>query len=145
MKLSTSILAVAAMAATTSAFSSPRSRKTSSVQLQMSDQAIKGGDKSQSLPWLDRPEALDGTYQGDVGFDPLGFAKNKEDLRLYRESEIKHAVSLRKRISWKNDMQMLAIVHFMSSHGSISLTLSCFSRPAPGYVGSRWMARFGTL
>ena len=46
--------------------------------------------KSQSLPFMDRPFALDGTMVGDVGFDPLGFAKTKEDLFNYREAEIKH-------------------------------------------------------
>lgn len=46
--------------------------------------------KSQSLPFMDRPTALDGTLAGDVGFDPLGFAKTKDDLIRYREAEIKH-------------------------------------------------------
>lgn len=45
---------------------------------------------SQSLPWMECPPALDGTLAGDVGFDPLGFAKNKEDLIKYREAEVKH-------------------------------------------------------
>jgi len=48
-------------------------------------------DKSKSIPFLDRPPALDGTLAGDVGFDPLGFAKTKDDLLKYREAEIKHA------------------------------------------------------
>ena len=30
-------------------------------------------DRSQSMPFLSRPPALDGTMAGDVGFDPLGF------------------------------------------------------------------------
>merc|ERR1712222_304958 len=46
--------------------------------------------KSQSLPFMDRPTALDGTLAGDVGFDPLGFAKTKDDVIRYREAEIKH-------------------------------------------------------
>jgi Chlorophyll A-B binding protein len=45
---------------------------------------------SQSLPFLQRPTALDGSLVGDVGFDPLGFAKTKADLVNYREAEIKH-------------------------------------------------------
>jgi hypothetical protein len=48
-------------------------------------------EKSQSIPFLDRPPALDGSLAGDVGFDPLGFAKTSEDLMKYREAEIKHA------------------------------------------------------
>jgi len=46
---------------------------------------------SQSLPFLLRPAALTGELAGDVGFDPLGFAKNKEDLVNFREAEIKHS------------------------------------------------------
>lgn len=90
MKFSNVVFSVAAMAASSSAFTAPKTPSTM-TSLKMSDKALDS--KSQSMPWLDRPEALDGTYQGDVGFDPLGFAKNKEDLRLYREAEIKHAVS----------------------------------------------------
>lgn len=47
-------------------------------------------EMSESLPFMMRPPALDGTMVGDVGFDPLGFAKTKEDLVNYREAEIKH-------------------------------------------------------
>merc|ERR1719443_1601526 len=46
--------------------------------------------QSASITFLARPAALDGTMVGDVGFDPLGFAKSKEDLANYREAEIKH-------------------------------------------------------
>lgn len=46
---------------------------------------------SQALPFMERPAALDGSLVGDVGFDPLGFAKTKDDLLNYREAEIKHA------------------------------------------------------
>jgi hypothetical protein len=46
---------------------------------------------SESIPFMMRPPALDGSLVGDVGFDPLGFAKSKADLLNYREAEIKHA------------------------------------------------------
>lgn len=46
---------------------------------------------SKSLPFLERPIALDGTYAGDVGFDPLNFAKDDNWLFNMREAEIKHA------------------------------------------------------
>eukprot|EP00526_Cylindrotheca_closterium_P015933 CAMPEP_0113642848 /NCGR_PEP_ID=MMETSP0017_2-20120614/22513_1 /TAXON_ID=2856 /ORGANISM="Cylindrotheca closterium" /LENGTH=269 /DNA_ID=CAMNT_0000554299 /DNA_START=25 /DNA_END=834 /DNA_ORIENTATION=- /assembly_acc=CAM_ASM_000147 len=46
---------------------------------------------SKAIPFLPRPEALDGSLVGDVGFDPLGFSKTKEDLWNNREAEIKHA------------------------------------------------------
>ncbi|KAL3918952.1 MAG: hypothetical protein SGILL_003998, partial [Bacillariaceae sp.] len=48
-------------------------------------------DMSQSLPFMERPSALDGSLAGDVGFDPLGFAKDTSALMNYREAEIKHA------------------------------------------------------
>ena len=50
----------------------------------------KQPEMSESLPFMMRPPALDGTMVGDVGFDPFGFAKTKEDLMNYREAEIKH-------------------------------------------------------
>jgi Chlorophyll A-B binding protein len=46
---------------------------------------------STSMPFMARPAALDGSMAGDVGFDPLGFAKSEQDLMNYREAEIKHA------------------------------------------------------
>ena len=48
-------------------------------------------EMSMSLPFMARPAALDGSMAGDVGFDPLGFAKSEQDLMNYREAEIKHA------------------------------------------------------
>lgn len=46
---------------------------------------------SLALPFAARPVGLD-SYKmtGDRGFDPLGFAKNKDDLMKYRSAEIKH-------------------------------------------------------
>ena len=46
---------------------------------------------STSIPFLSRPDPLTGELAGDVGFDPLGLAKNREGLFEYREAEIKHA------------------------------------------------------
>uniref|UniRef100_A0A7S4JV13 Plastid light harvesting protein n=1 Tax=Odontella aurita TaxID=265563 RepID=A0A7S4JV13_9STRA len=46
---------------------------------------------SQSMPFMERPAALTGAIAGDVGFDPLGFAKSESDLMNYREAEVKHA------------------------------------------------------
>jgi hypothetical protein len=36
------------------------------------------------------PRVLDGSLLGDVGFDPLGFSKNKNTLLWMREAELKH-------------------------------------------------------
>jgi len=46
---------------------------------------------SQSIPFLLRPKELKQELAGDVGFDPLNFAKNRESLYEYREAEVKHA------------------------------------------------------
>ena len=46
---------------------------------------------SQSLPFLERPQYLTGSYAGDVGFDPLNFAQGEGELFNYREAEIKHS------------------------------------------------------
>eukprot|EP00536_Pseudo-nitzschia_multiseries_P003641 jgi/Psemu1/236854/estExt_Genewise1.C_570035 len=46
---------------------------------------------SASLPFLKRPEMLDGTLPGDRGFDPFNFASDPAALTWYRDSEIKHA------------------------------------------------------
>ncbi len=43
------------------------------------------------FPMLLSPAALDGTLAGDVGFDPLGFSKDKPTLFRMREAEIKHS------------------------------------------------------
>ncbi|KAH8050071.1 chlorophyll A-B binding protein [Aureococcus anophagefferens] len=40
---------------------------------------------SEALPFMEKPEALDGTYAGDVGFDPLASRRSST-----REAEIKH-------------------------------------------------------
>eukprot|EP00977_Amphora_coffeiformis_P010508 scaffold2476_cov193-Amphora_coffeaeformis.AAC.3 len=47
---------------------------------------------SPAIPFLECPPVLvDCTMAGNVGFDPLGFAKTEEDLMVMRESEIRHA------------------------------------------------------
>lgn len=45
---------------------------------------------SKAIPFLKRPPVLTEALAGDVGFDPLGLAKNEETLWAYREAEIKH-------------------------------------------------------
>ena len=37
------------------------------------------------------PKTLDGSLAGDVGFDPIGFAKVKKTLFWMREAELKHS------------------------------------------------------
>lgn len=56
---------------------------------------------SKSIPFLARPKELTLELAGDVGFDPLGLAKNRELLFEYREAEIKHArLAMLAAIGW---------------------------------------------
>lgn len=59
--------------------------------LYVKDETRKAPRQAQWFPMLLSPVALDGAFAGDVGFDPLGFAKDKETLDYFREAEIKHA------------------------------------------------------
>ena len=47
------------------------------------------GPRSESVPFLARPAALDGSMVGDAGFDPLGLA-TASNLERMREAEVKH-------------------------------------------------------
>jgi hypothetical protein len=97
MKFSISAIILASTMSATSAFMAPTSRSAAPA-LRMSDETIETPSSppeepqmSQSLPFMARPAALDGSMAGDAGFDPLGFAKNNDDLMKYREAEIKHS------------------------------------------------------
>mmetsp|Transcript_6391 Transcript_6391/g.8926 ORF Transcript_6391/g.8926 Transcript_6391/m.8926 type:complete len:271 (+) Transcript_6391:83-895(+) len=50
----------------------------------------KAPRQAQWFPMLLSPSPLDGSFAGDVGFDPIGFSKDKETLYKMREAEIKH-------------------------------------------------------
>jgi len=45
---------------------------------------------SKSIPFLPRPEKLDGTMAGDKGFDPMGLSEIQNDLNYARWAELKH-------------------------------------------------------
>jgi len=61
-----------------------------------------GKKMSESIPFLNCPSVLmNCELAGNVGFDPLGLAKNKELLWEYREAEIKHArLAMLAAIGW---------------------------------------------
>ena len=61
------------------------------VELKRASPAKRGPVPSRSIPFLTCNPLLDGELAGDVGFDPLNFAKNKEALWEFREAEVKHA------------------------------------------------------
>lgn len=54
-------------------------------------QERKAPREAEWFPFLLSPPALDGTYAGDVGFDPLGFSKDKATLVRMRDAELKHS------------------------------------------------------
>lgn len=47
-------------------------------------------EMSIAVPFLKRPNKLDGSHAGDVGFDPLGLSESN-DLYVMMEAEIRHA------------------------------------------------------
>merc|ERR1719440_478246 len=45
---------------------------------------------SKALPFLKRPDLLDMTMAGDVGFDPLNICNSPDRLKFMRDAEVKH-------------------------------------------------------
>mmetsp|Transcript_11958 Transcript_11958/g.17426 ORF Transcript_11958/g.17426 Transcript_11958/m.17426 type:complete len:231 (+) Transcript_11958:102-794(+) len=89
MKLSM-ISAFLASCGVASAFAPSAKMATRTTAMQMADK--NNDDMSQALPFAPRPKLLDGSFPGDVGFDPFGFAgADKASLTYMREAEIKHA------------------------------------------------------
>jgi hypothetical protein len=89
-----SAAALVALVGTASAFSTSSVKRASLTAMKESvleEPVTVLPTQSQALPFMARPAALTGEMVGDVGFDPLGFAKTSEDLMNYREAEIKHA------------------------------------------------------
>lgn len=83
------LLSTALLIGTTSAFSP--STNNGRLITSLKADAI---EKSQALPFLNRPPLLDGSMAGDVGFDPLGLSEIDDvgvDLYWLREAEVKHA------------------------------------------------------
>lgn len=71
---------------------------------------------SQSIPFLARPKELKLEMAGDVGFDPLGFATNRDLLMEYREAEIKHSrLAMLAAIGWPAselyDVKVATLLH----------------------------------
>mmetsp|Transcript_5464 Transcript_5464/g.11175 ORF Transcript_5464/g.11175 Transcript_5464/m.11175 type:complete len:197 (-) Transcript_5464:98-688(-) len=52
--------------------------------------ALNAEEMSKSIPFLVRPDKLDGSMPGDMGFDPMRLSDIQTDLKYARWSEIKH-------------------------------------------------------
>ena len=90
--MKTSCLSTAlAFLATTEAFQSNPLSKSRAASSILYSEAPNEIIYSKSMPFMERPVALDGTYAGDVGFDPLNFSQDEKMLMNMREAEIKHA------------------------------------------------------
>jgi light-harvesting complex I chlorophyll a/b binding protein 1 len=69
---------------------------------------LNAEEMSRSIPFLVRPDKLDGSVPGDMGFDPMRLSDIQTDLNYARWAEIKHG-----RIC------MLAIVGILTQQAGI--------------------------
>eukprot|EP00545_Synedropsis_sp_CCMP1620_P010359 CAMPEP_0119002776 /NCGR_PEP_ID=MMETSP1176-20130426/114_1 /TAXON_ID=265551 /ORGANISM="Synedropsis recta cf, Strain CCMP1620" /LENGTH=198 /DNA_ID=CAMNT_0006954299 /DNA_START=45 /DNA_END=641 /DNA_ORIENTATION=- len=104
------IALLSALVASASAFAPAQQAARTGVAL--------NAEMSKSIPFLTRPEKLDGSMPGDMGFDPMGLSEIQTDLNYARWAELKHG-----RIS------MLAIVGLVAQSSGIHL-------PGDAYVNS---------
>eukprot|EP00960_Hanusia_phi_P044563 756709-Hanusia_phi.AAC.8 len=90
--------------------------------------------KSKAMPFLSRPEKLDGSMPGDVGFDPLGIS-NYFDLKWMRESELKHGRIC--MLAWTGCLvqQLQEVIHLPGDAFSKKLALDAWaSAPRGGMI-----------
>mmetsp|Transcript_22767 Transcript_22767/g.36916 ORF Transcript_22767/g.36916 Transcript_22767/m.36916 type:complete len:201 (-) Transcript_22767:695-1297(-) len=52
--------------------------------------SLNAEEMSKSIPFLVRPEKLDGSMPGDMGFDPMRLSDIQTDLNYARWAELKH-------------------------------------------------------
>jgi len=52
--------------------------------------SLNAEEFSKAIPFLVRPDKLDGSMPGDLGFDPMRLSDIQQDLRYARWAEIKH-------------------------------------------------------
>jgi hypothetical protein len=82
-------------------------------------------EKSVALPFLNRPNKLDGSHAGDFGFDPLGFTESY-DLYTMQESELRHArLAMLAVIGWP--MSELLAPDWMLQNGMAPSVLNGFN------------------
>jgi light-harvesting complex I chlorophyll a/b binding protein 1 len=81
---------------------------------------------SKSIPFLVKPDKLDGSMPGDMGFDPMRLSDIQTDLKYARWAELKHG-----RIC------MLAITGMIVQEAGIHLPGAQFTNTDPfGAIGS---------
>lgn len=80
---------VSAFTTSPSAFKSPVIRTDSFLNMADQSKSYTEDERSYSVPFKKQNKLLDGTFAGDVEFDPLFLAENKELLYNYREAEVK--------------------------------------------------------
>mmetsp|Transcript_784 Transcript_784/g.2223 ORF Transcript_784/g.2223 Transcript_784/m.2223 type:complete len:201 (-) Transcript_784:268-870(-) len=78
--------------------------------------ALNAEEMSKAIPFLVRPDKLDGSMPGDMGFDPMRISDIQTDLKYARWAELKHG-----RIC------MLAIVGMLVQQAGIHIPGSQFT------------------
>lgn len=116
---------IASLLASAAAFSPsmPSTQRAGSVAL--------NAEMSKSIPFLTRPEKLDGSMPGDMGFDPMGLSEIQTDLNYARWAELKHG-----RIA------MLAITGMVVQESGIHLPGDQFTEAADPFAA---VAKVGFL
>jgi light-harvesting complex I chlorophyll a/b binding protein 1 len=110
-----SALSTALLAGSAAAFSPASAPRNNLMQL--------NAEKSQALPFMNRPALLDGSMAGDVGFDPLGLSNIDDvgiDLYWLREAEVKHA-----RVAMMAVLGIVQVEIFGPAPGCEAATAKC--------------------
>ncbi|KAG5181312.1 light harvesting complex protein [Tribonema minus] len=92
-------------------------------------------ERSTAIPFDKRPENLDGTLVGDVGFDPAGFSNNPprawliggegRSLKWYREAEIVHGrTAMLAALGW-------VVPEFVHFPGNEAVGVDAFAKTNP--------------
>mmetsp|Transcript_26129 Transcript_26129/g.72042 ORF Transcript_26129/g.72042 Transcript_26129/m.72042 type:complete len:200 (-) Transcript_26129:1665-2264(-) len=81
--MKTAVFSMLLASASAFAPSSTSSQRAGSVSL-------NAEEMSKAIPFLVRPEKLDGSMPGDMGFDPMRLSDIQTDLKYARWAEIKH-------------------------------------------------------
>lgn len=84
------------------------------------------GVQSKALPFLKRPNKLDGSHAGDNGFDPLGLTEQL-DLYTMQEAEVRHArLAMLAVIGWPLS-ELLAPEWMLQQNGCAPSVLNGFN------------------